>query len=464
MTVLGVFLFLYLATAGHSRPTNSSCDTIESGYTCQPKISNFWGQYSPYFSVPSEISPAVPAQCKITFAQILSRHGARDPTTSKTVAYSALIDRIHAKSTSYAADYAFIKAYEYTLGANDLSVFGQQQMVNSGIKYYNRYKSLARDTTPFIRSSGSDRVIESAQNWTQGFHSARIQDWSANKTDGYPYDMVIISEDTGSNNTLDHGLCTAFEDGYESTIGSSAQAIWASVFTPNITARLNANLPGVNFTVTDTIYFMDLCPFTTVANVLGTISPFCDLFTESEWRAYDYYQTLGKYYSYGPGNPLGPTQGVGFANELIARLTASAVDDHTSTNSTLDDSTATFPVGGATRLYADFSHDNDMTGIFSALGLYNSTTLLSNTTLETIEQTNGYAASWTASFAGRAYFEKMSCKGHDEELVRMIVNDRVIPPSSCGADNLGRCTLSRFVESLSFVRSGGKWEDRKSVV
>jgi hypothetical protein len=376
----------------------------------------------------------------------------------KTASYRALVDRIHSDATSYVKAYAFIKDFEYTLGANELSVFGQQQMINSGIDFYNRYKKLAGEITPFIRSSGSNRVVESAQNWTQGFHSARVQDTASNKSDGYPYDIVVISEDNGSNNSLNHGLCTSFEDGFDSTIADSAQATWASIFAPNITTRLNLDLPGVNFTTTDTIYMMDLCPFNTVADVLGTISPFCGIFTESEWRSYDYYQSLGKYYGYAWGNPLGATQGVGFTNELIARLTASPVEDHTSTNHTLDDSIITFPVGNTTRLYVDFSHDNDMTAIFSALGLYNSTAPLSNVTIETAQQMNGYTAAWSVPFAGRAYFEKMSCVGEEDELVRVVVNDRVVPLESCEGDRLGRCTLDRFVESLSFARDGGHWD------
>jgi hypothetical protein len=108
-------------------------------------------------------------------------------------------------------------------------------------------------------------------------------------------------------------------------------------------------------------------------------------------------------------------------------------------------------------LYADFSHDNDMTGIFFAMGLYNSTSALSNTTLETAQQTNGYSASYTVPFGARAYIEKLQCLGHSQELVRVIVNDRVIPLHTCGADLLGRCTLSDFVDSLSFARSGGDW-------
>lgn len=98
---------------------------------------------------------------------------------------------------------------------------------------------------------------------------------------------------------------------------------------------------------------MDLCPFETVASAGGdTISPFCALFTASEWDYYNYYQTLGKWYGNGPGNFLGSTQGVGWVNELIARLTSHKVVPGAAVNSTLDSAKATFPLGKA--LYADF--------------------------------------------------------------------------------------------------------------
>jgi Histidine phosphatase superfamily (branch 2) len=100
---------------------------------------------------------------------------------------------------------------------------------------------------------------------------------------------------------------------------------------------------------------------------------------------------------------------------------------------------------------------SDLTGIFSAIGLYNATGPLSNTSIETPAQAAGYSASWTVPFAARAYFEKMTCIGVDEEFVRVIVNDRVISLQTCGADKLGRCTLSGFVDSLTFARDGGNW-------
>ncbi|KAK1817934.1 hypothetical protein LTR12_007686 [Friedmanniomyces endolithicus] len=440
-----VFIFGRATLHGHAP---DFCDTIYHGYQCQNDISHYWGQYSPYFSVPSDISDDVPNGCSITFAQILSRHGARDPTASKTAQYNATINKLQANVKNFMGPYAFLADYEYNLGADQLTVFGQQEMINSGIKYFNRYKELIGSLRPFVRSSGQARVVESAQNWSQGFHAAKIADQRAGYADAaYPYPIVVIPETD---------VCNAFENGSDGNIASKAQAQWAAVFIPPIRTRINAALPGANLTVMETVHMMDLCPFNTVASPNGTISGFCALFTEEEWHQYGYYQTLNKYYGFSHGNPLGPTQGVGFSNELIARLTSKSVDDESSTNHTLDGSNDTFPLGR--RLYADFSHDNDMTGILSALGLYNGTTgHLPNTTITEAPQANGYSAASTVPFAARAYFEKMQCRGQPEELVRVIVNDRVLPLTQCDGDRLGRCTLDAFVDSLGFVRGGGDW-------
>lgn len=444
----------------HAAPKGQlSCDTVVRGYQCRPQISHYWGQYSPYFEVPSDISADIPHGCSVSFAQVLSRHGARDPTASKTKAYNATIQQLQANVKTFAGPYAFLANYSYTLGADQLTLFGEQEMINSGIKFYHRYEALASKSTPFFRSSGESRVVESAQNFTQGFHAAKLADKRARShgDSTYPYNIVVIPEADGVNNTLNHDLCTDFENGPDSDIADEAQSTWANIFAAPIRDRLNAGLPGANLTIQQTVYMMDLCPFNTVASHNGAISPFCNLFTEEEWHQYGYYETLNKYYGYSHGNPLGPTQGIGFVNELIARLTSKPVHFAASINSTLDANPATFPLNRT--LYADFSHDNDMTSIFAALGLYNTTTpMLPNTTVVEAEQAGGYSAAWTVPFASRAYFEKLRCQGQREEMVRVIVNDRVQPLEQCGGDRLGRCGLSAFVESLGFARGGGLWD------
>ncbi|OIW31692.1 3-phytase A [Coniochaeta ligniaria NRRL 30616] len=431
------------------------CDSPEKGYQCHANITHSWGQYSPFFSVPSEIDASVPASCTVTFAQILSRHGARDPTASKTKTYSNLISRIHSSVTSYGPGFEFVRDYSYALGADQLTAFGQQEMANSGTKFYRRYRALARQSVlPFLRAAGQDRVVESAVHWTEGYHAQRAAD---DASDALPYDILTISEAAGVNNSLSHGLCTAFETGAYSGVGDAASQKFLAVFAPAVAARINAGLPGANLSNQEVVYLMDICTFETVTSAGGgTVSPFCGLFTAAEWLDYGYYQSVGKWYGYGPGNGLGAAQGVGWVNELVARLTGRPVVDRTSTNTTLDGDGGTFPLGRT--LYADFSHDNDMMGVYAALGLYNGTEALSVERRQGEDETGGYAASWTVPFAAMMYVEKMVCGGGGEEMVRVLVNDRVVPLQNCGADELGRCGLGAFVESLGFARGGGNWD------
>ncbi|KAI0899722.1 phosphoglycerate mutase-like protein [Annulohypoxylon nitens] len=421
---------------------------------CRTLLSQLWGQYTSSFSVPSEISPDTPKGCEVTFAQVLSRHGARYPTEHKSLAYDNLIDHIHNSVSHYGKGFEFIKDYKYTLGAEQLTQFGEQQMVQSGQGFYERYKHLTRIYTPFVRSSGQERVVDSAKRWALGFHEARLADKTSHVPDTFPYKILIIPETVGFNNSLSPDLCPAFEDSKHES--DDEQDMWIEKVVPPLTERLNQNLPGANLTDQEAIYLMDICPFDTVADDNTKLSKFCHLFTMDDWHNYDYYQSLGKWYGYGNGSPLGPTQGVGFVNELISRLTGKPVNDHTTTNSTLDESEDTFPHGRV--LYADFSHDNDMMDIYGALGLYNLTAPLPGDRRLSPKKAKGFSASWAVPFAARLYVEKMTCASKDEELVRILVNDRVIPLQNCGADAFGRCTVSRFVESQSFARNGGHWD------
>ncbi|KAK1977538.1 histidine phosphatase superfamily [Colletotrichum cereale] len=72
-------------------------------------------------------------------------------------------------------------------------------------------------------------------------------------------------------------------------------------------------------------------------------------------------------------------------------------------------------------------------------------------------EARGFQTSWLIPFAARMYVEKMKCGETDEEMIRVLINDRVMPLSGCGADELGLCTLGRFVESMEFSRRGGHW-------
>ena len=56
------------------------------------------------------------------------------------------------------------------------------------------------------------------------------------------------------------------------------------------------------------------------------------------------------------GSPVARAQGIGYVQELVARLTHTPIETHNSTtNSTLDDNPVTFPLGQS--LYVDATHE-----------------------------------------------------------------------------------------------------------
>lgn len=62
------------------------------------------------------------------------------------------------------------------------------------------------------------------------------------------------------------------------------------------------------------------------------------------------------WYGDGPGNPTGAAQGIGYVQELVARLTKTPLTVFdTTTNGTLDGNNITFPLNQP--IYMDATHD-----------------------------------------------------------------------------------------------------------
>jgi hypothetical protein len=142
-------------------------------------------------------------------------------------------------------------------------------------------------------------------------------------------------------------------------------------------------------------------------------------------------------------------------NELIARLTGQPVRDNTQTNRTLDASEETFPLNRT--FYADFSHDNEMVSIYSALGLFQQY-FLPKKKLDPTKPSplRTWIASRLVPFGARMVVEKLQCpgtgplpKGH---FVRILVNDALQPLEFCGGV---MCELHAFVASQRYARNDG---------
>ena len=154
------------------------------------------------------------------------------------------------------------------------------------------------------------------------------------------------------------------------------------------------------------------------------------------------------------GQKLGPVQGVGYANELLARPTGKSVKDETQINRTLDSSPVTFPLDRT--MYADFSHDNQMMAIYSAIGLFEQKKKLSTTSAD---PDRTWKVLRMVPFAARMVTEKLKCSKGD--FVRIFVNDDLQPLDFCGANSSGMCSLDDFVKSQSYARDNGKGDFQK---
>ncbi|PPQ78901.1 hypothetical protein CVT26_011710, partial [Gymnopilus dilepis] len=295
-----LWLFLFLVTPCHA------FESHEDSLFFPPEIQHSWAAYTPYF--PVEPYPSPPSHCTITQVDILQRHGARFPTSGATTQIKAALEKLQSATIFLDPKLSFLRNYTYALGTNDLIPFGAMQSNTAGKEAFRRYSALiSGDALPFVRASSSSRVVDSANNWTAGLSMASNHRFN-------PVLSVVLQENL--NDTLDDSMCP--------NAGSSdAQtSIWTSIYGPPIAARLNAQAPSANLTAPDISNLIPQCAFDTLFKEAP--SPFCDLFTREEFAQFEYFGDLDKFYGTGSGQPLGRVQGVGYVNELLARLTATA--------------------------------------------------------------------------------------------------------------------------------------------
>ena len=357
-----------------------------------------------------------------------------------------------------------MKILSVSTSIGTLTDFGRIELVASGIKFRRRYNRLAQLQQPFIRAlnqSGTTRFQDSASDWLDGFY------WGHNTNSSQqsrPH-VLMLHQGEGQRNTLGNSGCPAQDDQVRSRHFLHPAQMWLRVFSPPIVDRLSRDLPEANINEQDVLVLLRLCAFETVASPTGNVSPLCELFSEEEYHCLNYYDTLVTYYKGGPGFHLGPAQGIGWVNELIARMTFQPINISMSANgtweSTLDKPPGTFPTGPDHQMFADFTHEVKMASIFFALHLFPWRPLYSFTSMREFENhyEDWFRTSLAVPFASRAYFEKMKCDTHPEELVRILVNDKVMPQPACRSDELGRCTLSNFVNGLTWARNLGNWHE-----
>ena len=193
-------------------------------------------------------------------------------------------------------------------------------------------------------------------------------------------------ETSGQNNTLAPFENCVNANNAINSFGSVQSNAWAEVYLAPTLKRLSPLLKGFNLTTTDLIAMQQLCAYEvrciniysiSYCWLLQTVSlgfsAFCDVFTEDEWKGFEYFVgelcsltirflfsiillDLSFWYANGPGNPASSAQGIGYVQELVSRLTQTHI---TSFNSAVNSSIVTDPVQFPLNqsIFVDATHD-----------------------------------------------------------------------------------------------------------
>ncbi|KAF7298396.1 AB hydrolase-1 domain-containing protein [Mycena kentingensis (nom. inval.)] len=420
-----------------------------------------WGNLSPWYSVERgafglDSGAEVPETCRITGLHLLHRHGARYPTAYATYGGpSKLAGKLNPVADKWTASGAleFLNDWTYKLGEEVLTPFGRQQLFDLGISTRLKYGFLLKNftetnTIPVFRTESQDRMLASAMNFAIGFF-------------GYPfegqYQQSITVEADGFNNTLaPYKTCPNANVRSISDRGRSYVAKWASIYLEGARKRLQPQIKGFSLDIEDIYIMQQLCAYETVA--LG-YSKFCELFTEDEWEGFDYSMDLYFWYNSAFGYALGRSLGVGYVQELVARLTHTPIETHNfSTNATLDDNPITFPLGQS--LYVDATHEVVVLQVLTALNL---STLAAQGPLpaDHIPENRTFRSSKLAPFATNVHFQLLECTSTPDPQIRVIVNDGAVPLTGiegCPAQKDGMCPVATFVKSQKKIIGETSWE------
>ncbi|EKM83174.1 hypothetical protein AGABI1DRAFT_33745 [Agaricus bisporus var. burnettii JB137-S8] len=439
---------------------DSSKDGKGKGKKSKFNMLEKWGNLSPWYSVKRgafglDSGPETPDTCRTTGLHFLHRHGARYPTEwSEYGGPAKLARKIHESTQKWTGSglLTFLNDWTYKLGAELLTPFGRQQLFDLGVTMRVKYGYLLQnftesDTLPVFRTESQDRMLASAMNFAIGFFGWPHED---------KYQQSITIEADGYNNTLaPYKTCPNAKTQSKAERAVWYLTRWADKYLNEAQKRIAKDIKGFDLTIEDVYTMQQMCAYETVA--LG-YSKFCELFTEEEWEGFNYSLDLYFWYDSSFGSPLSRVLGVGWIQELVARLTHSPIAIHnTSTNSTLDDNPVTFPLDQS--LYVDATHEVVVLHVITALNLTNFAEQ-GPLPYTHIPKDLKFHSSELAPFATNVQLQLLECASIPGPQIRIIINDGVVPLTSikgCPEQEDGMCPVDTFVEAMKEIIRDTDW-------
>ncbi|ATY59141.1 3-phytase A precursor [Cordyceps militaris] len=403
---------------------------------------------SPYFPSPGfgVDEYALPDGAEIVQVQMLSRHGARYPTTgSDVVRLGAKMAALKGKATFHRA-LGFLQDWTYELGSDILVPKGRQELYDSGVLHNYMYGKLYNPNSKIIvRTTTQDRMLKSAENWLAGFFGL---EWRNNAT------IEVLIEGANFNNSLAGYLNCPNAD--TKTPGYEAPTTWYGIYLKDAVSRFNAMSDDFEWTAKDVYAAQTMCPYETVSY---GFSKFCDLFTYEEWQGFGYSIDLSFASTNAFHSPTGRAIGLGYQQEVMARLKNQTLGySGSQINITLDNNLSTFPLNQS--LYFDFSHDTNIISVLTAFGLRQFADALPATAYP---GDHAFTVSHMTPFGARLDMEIIKAPrpvspqrdgyqdGGETRYIHFVLNQRTVPLGQsfpeCGADRKdGWCELETFIK------------------
>ncbi|KAF8848142.1 phosphoglycerate mutase-like protein [Acephala macrosclerotiorum] len=363
------------------------------------QISRSWGEVSAYGDNDEDYFGVgyvgLPDGCQIESVSTLQRHAQRFPTSSlydggNDARFAEKLSNFTSGNTSasFTGPLSFLNGYQYALPSTGLLTgIGASTEFASGVTFWNRYGRTLYNATVgqlsynasypngtarepvVLRTTSQSRIENSQINWALGFFGTSWQlvpdATLANFTS--PFSVVIIPEGGTENNTLaSYDSCFNDNTAGIGNLGDLDVFTYLPKYLGPATARLQKYAPsGFTLTTNDTYAMQGICAYE--YNYIG-MSDFCYLFTADEWAGFENSRDIEYFYDYAYGNPTGRAQGIGYVQELLARLQHTYItSSNSSVNSTITDNPADFPLNQP--FYADFSHDDIIISTLTAMSI-----------------------------------------------------------------------------------------------
>ncbi|KAM3084452.1 hypothetical protein ACMFMF_001808 [Clarireedia jacksonii] len=473
------------------------------------RIQKYWGEITPYSDNAEDYFGVeyvgLPDGCQVESVQILQRHSQRFQTTAEDDGvndqrFAEKISNFTSKSSNgtFTGPLSFLNSYTYTMEDTGLLTgLGANTEFSAGVSFWNRYGRTLYNASlgqlaynpyypngtarpkPVLRTTSQSRIQNSQINWALGFFGTSyltVPDSTfSNVTSAF--EVVIVPEGGTENNTL-ASYDSCFNDNLAGIydIGDSDVYTYLPKYLGNATARLQKYAPaGFKFNYNDTYAMQSICAY---ENAYIGMSDFCGLFTEDEWAGFENTLDMIYWYDYSYGNPIGRAQGLGYVQEVLARLQHQYISaSNSSVNSTLDNNPTTFPLDQ--KFYADFSHDDIIVSALTAMSMDYFRSAPSLTDYPP-DPNRKFILSHITPFGARLMTETVGCAvadpkpvknarvqyspgqyGYDaanatHKFVRMRLNNGILPLESirggyCKGRKDGMCEMAKFLESQKNV-------------